>query len=77
MSYLEVLITAVYWIGFWVTLWAGATNRFRLKPYGLPMSRSAVFLHSVLNALSTLGWFIFVPGWFVYRWVTRTRRMHT
>lgn len=73
---LEIVLTVSYWLGFWVTLWAVVTDRFRLRPYGLPMSRSAIFRKSVIDMLCTLVWFVYIPAWFVYRQATRHERTH-
>ncbi len=73
---LETVLFVVYWSGFLLTLWAGAEDRFRLKPYGLPRPISSVFRQSIVDTFLTFFWFVSVPSWFVYRWVRRTKRTH-
>ncbi len=50
-----------------MTLWAGVTERFRLKPYGLPQTRLVLFGRSIIDTFYTLFWFVYVPVWFGYR----------
>lgn len=54
-------------------LWAVASDRFRLNPYGLPRPRSAILRQSIINALLTFIWFLYVPAWFVYRKVLKAK----
>lgn len=67
------LTTLVWIVGFSLTLWAGVTNRFRLRPYGPPRPLRAILGNSLVATLCTLFWFVYVPGWFVYRAVARRR----
>lgn len=73
MNDVRTALTIIWVAGFFVMLWAVATDRFRLKPYGLPMPRSAILRESIINALLTLIWFVYVPAWFVYRQIHRTQ----
>ena len=73
-STVQTALFFIWAVGFLVTLWAGVTERFRLKPYGLPMSRSAILGKSVIDTLCTLVWFIYVPAWFIYRWALHNKR---
>jgi hypothetical protein len=43
MDTLRAALTVIWAIGFALTLWAGATDRFRLEPYGLPRTKSGLF----------------------------------
>lgn len=70
-STLQTALFLIWAVGFLVTLWAAVTDRFRLKPYGLPMSGSAILGKSVIDTLCTFVWFVYVPAWFVYRWAIR------
>ena len=67
------LVTLVWIVGFSLTLWAGVTDRFRLRPYGPPRPLRAVLRDSLVATLCTLFWFVYVPGWFVYRAGVRRR----
>lgn len=73
-STLQTALFLIWAVGFLVTLWAGATDRFRLKPYGLPRPLSAVFRQSLSDTLCTLVWFVYVPAWFIYRWALPNKR---
>lgn len=73
-SDLQTALFVIWAVGFLVTLWAGATDRFRLEPYGLPRPLPAILGQSVLNAVCTLAWFVYVPSWFVYRWTIHGKR---
>lgn len=75
-SSLEVILTIIYWAGFFLTLWAGVTDRFRLKPYGLPRPMSTVLKRSVIDTFFTLAWFVYVPSWFIYRWARHKKRTY-
>lgn len=70
-SVLETMLFVVYWSGFLLTLWANANDSFRLKPYGLPRSMSAVLRRSVIDTFLTFIWFVTVPSWFVIRGIRR------
>jgi hypothetical protein len=75
-SNLQTALFVVWAAGFLVTLWAGVTERFRLKPYGLPRTKLVLLRRSVIDTFYTLFWFLFVPAWFVYRWATRDKRVN-
>lgn len=64
----------IWAVGCLVTLWAGVTERFRLKPYGLPRTKLVLFGRSIIDTFYTLFWFVYVPVWFVYRWATSNKR---
>ncbi len=71
---LRTALTIIWAVGFYVMLWAVVTDRFRLKPYGLPRPRSEILRQSFIDVLCTLVWFLYVPAWFVYRWATHKRQ---
>lgn len=73
MDNLRAVLTILWAAGYFVMLWAVATDRFRLKPYGLPRPRSAILRQSIIDSLLTLIWFVYVPAWFVYRQVLRAQ----
>lgn len=73
MDTLRAALTVIWAIGFALTLWAGATDRFRLEPYGLPRTKSGLFRRSAVDAFYTLFWFVYVPAWFVYRRVLKAQ----
>lgn len=73
-SNLQIALFVVWAVGFLVTLWAGVTERFRLKPYGLPRLLPTILGQSVLDAICTLMWFVYIPAWFMYHWTIRGKR---
>ena len=73
-DHVATLVTLVWMAGFSLTLWAGVNDRFRLKPYGLPKPLRVVSRDSAVATLCTVLWFIYVPGWFAYRFVIRHTR---
>lgn len=73
-SNLQTALFVIWVVGFLITLWAGVTDRFRLKPYGLPRTTLVMLRSSVIDTVYTLFWFVFVPVWFVYRLATRKQR---
>lgn len=73
MDNFRMVLTIIWAAGYFVRLWAVASDRFRLKPYGLPQPRSAIFRQSIINSLLTLIWFVYIPAWFVYRQVLKAQ----
>lgn len=73
MNDLRAVLTIIWAAGYFVMMWAVVTDRFRLKPYGLPRPRSEILRQSIIDSLLTLVWFVYVPAWFVYRQVLRAQ----
>lgn len=73
MDTFRTVLTIIWAAGYFVMVWAVVADRFRLKPYGLPRSMSAIFRQSIIDALLTLVWFVYIPAWFVYRQVLKAQ----
>ena len=73
METLRAALTVIWAIGFALTLWAGATDRFRLSPTACP-ERSRGYSGVAPSMLYyTLFWFVYVPAWSVYRQVLKAQ----
>ncbi len=66
-SNLQTAPLTIWAVGFLVTLWAGVSERFHLKPYGLPRTKLVLLGRSFIDTFYTLFWFVYVPVWFGYR----------
>ncbi len=53
-SNLQTALLTIWAVGFLVTLWAGVTDRFRLKPYGLPRTKLVLLGRSIIRNVAKL-----------------------